>query len=132
MRISKSTQRWFPFVDDPDEGSVLVEHLSPGDTQDIYDETMPQNIEYEEDDKGNMVPIFKTDMDRKAQREKTLVACIKDWKNHFDEQGEPIKCNPENIIRASRGIEGYNEFITECRNTLADDIEKEKKVLEKN
>ena len=58
MRISRQKERWFPCEGDPDEGSVLIKHLSPGEAQDIIDEVLPQKIDYELDDKGNMVPQF--------------------------------------------------------------------------
>lgn len=132
MRIKKVAERWFPCVDDPDEGSVKIKHLSPGEVQDIYDETMPQNIKYEPDGEGNMIPVFNTEMNRKDQREKTMTAAIVDWKNHFDEGGNLLECTPENIIRASREIEGYSQFIDGCRNILGKDIEKEKEMQEKN
>ena len=132
MRIKRTVERWFPCEGDPDEGSVLIRHLSPGEVQDIYDETMPQNISYEPDEKGNMVPIFKTDMDRRVQREKTMTACIKDWKNFYGLEDETLECNEGNIIRASREIEGFNQFIDDCRNVLTKDIEEEKELQEKN
>jgi len=132
MRIKRTAERWFECDDDPDEASVLIKNLSPGEVQDIYDETMPQNIEYEADEEGNMVPNFKTKMNRKLQREKTMLACIKDWKNFYGYEDEILECNEENIIRASREIEGFNQFIDKCREILSKNIESEKRGQEKN
>lgn len=132
MRIRKPTERWFKCEGDPDEGSVLIKHLTPGDLQDIAAEAMPHEYEYEEDDEGRMIPKLKMGFKSGTNRELTLVACIKDWKNHFDEHGNQLECNRENIIRASREIEGYIDFITECQNTLAKEIKKESEGQEKN
>ena len=132
MRIKRTVERWFECENDPDEARVLIRNLSPGEIQDIYDETMPQEIKYEQDEKGNMVPNFKTDMDRKAQREKTMVACIKDWENFYGYEDELLECNDGNIIRASREIEGFNQFVDNCRNIIAKDIEQEKESQVKN
>lgn len=132
MRIKRTVERWFECENDPDEGSVLIRHLSPGEVQDIYDETMPQNIKYEQDEKGNMVPVFNTEMNRKVQREKTLLACIKDWKNFYGFENELLECNEDNIIRASREIEGFNQFIDKRREILSKDIEQEKESQGKN
>jgi hypothetical protein len=132
MRIKRPEERWFQCVDDPDEGSVLIKHLSPGEIQDITDATMPQKIEYSPDEKGNMVPEFSITPDRKIERESIMTSAIKDWKNFFDENGNPIECTKENIIRASREIYGFNEFIAECRKILADDVANEMAGQEKN
>jgi len=132
MRIKRPKERWFPCVGDPDKARVLIKHLTPGEIQDLTDETMPQKIEYEQDDEGNMVPNFSMVPKRKEEREQTLVLAVKGWENFFDENEKPLDCTEENIIRASREIDGFNEFIAECRNTLAKDIEKEKAGQEKN
>lgn len=132
MRIRRPTERWFPCIGDPDEGSVLIKHLTPGEVQDISNQAMPQKYEYEPDEDGNLIPKLTVDMNTGMSRELTLIACIKDWKNFFDEDGNLLECTPENIIRASRKIEGFNDFIAECQNTLAEDIKNEERGQEKN
>ena len=132
MRIRRPTERWFPCVGDPDEGSVLIKHLTPGEVQDIANEAMPQKYEYAPDDEGKLIPKLTVGMDTGISRELTFIACILDWKNFFDEDGNQLACTPENITRASREIEGLNDFITECQNILADDIKKEAGGQEKN
>jgi hypothetical protein len=132
MRIRRPLERWFPCVDDPDEGEVLIKHLSPGELQDIEDEEMPQRINYEPDDKGNMIPQFSIAPDRKHARERRLVLSVKGWRNFFDEDGNPIEHSDENVIRASREIDGFNEFVADCRKKLAEDVKKDEAGQEKN
>jgi hypothetical protein len=50
----------------------------------------------------------------------------------FDKKDQPMVCTPENIIRASRQIEGFNELVTELREQLAEDIQKEKESQQGN
>ena len=133
MRIAKPKERWFPCDGDPDGGKVLIRHLPPGERQDIFDETMPQKIEYEKDDDGNLEPKFSVEQDRTADRELTLKACIVNWEKFYEEDGKTLmECNEKNITRASREIEGFNEFITGCRSELEKDINAEIKDQEKN
>ena len=117
---------------DPDEGEVKIKHLSPGERQDIFDKVFLQEIEYETGEQGKMIPKMKQVTDRKKDREQTLVRAVKDWKNFFDEDGKPLECNEKNIIRASREIEGFAEFVAECRQTMDEHIFEEEKELEKN
>ena len=132
MRIRRSTERWFPCDGDPDEGSILIKDLIPGEIQDIVDKAMPRSYEYESDEKGNQTPRLTVKMDNTLQRELTFTACILDWKNFFDAEGTVLECTPENIVRASREIEGFNEFVIDCQNTLTKDIAEEKQGQEKN
>ena len=132
MRISKPKERWFKMPGDPDEGEVKIKHLSPGERQDIFDKVFLQEIEYETGEQGKMIPKMKQVTDRKTDREQTLVRAVKDWKNFFDEDGKPLECNEKNIIRASREIEGFAEFVAECRQTMDEHIFEEEKELEKN
>ncbi len=37
-----------------------------------------------------------------------------------------MECTPENIIKASREIDGFNELVNDLREQLAEDIAKEK------
>ena len=132
MRIRRSTERWFKCDGDPDEGSILIKDLTPGELQDIIDEAMPKSYEYDSDEKGTLTPRLSVKMDNTLQRELTFKTCILDWKNFYDEDDAPMECTPENIIRASRKIAGFNEFIIDCQDTLTRDIAKEKQGQEKN
>ena len=132
MRISKPKERWFQIPNDPDNGRIKIRHLTPGERQDIMDLAYVQEIEYETDDEGNMTPKLKQSTNRKLDREETLMRSVVDWEKFFDEAGKPLKCTPENIVRASREIDGFAEHAHECRMKLEKDFEEDEKKLEKN
>ena len=132
MRISRPRDAWFPCPDDPDGGKVLIKYLLPGERQKIFDATMPQKIESESGEDGKLKPLLLLHPDRETDREMTLKACVVDWENFFDEKGEPLECTHENIMRAADEIEGFVEFVTECRLTLESDIMLGQKEQEKN
>ena len=132
MRIRKPIERWFPAPEDPDKAEVKIRHLTPGERQDISDQILSQDISYEQDAEGKLKPIMKSRTDSKADREKKLIARLVDWKNMFDEDGQPMECTPENIIKASRKIEGFLDFVLERAKILEDDIIAEAKIQEKN
>jgi hypothetical protein len=132
MRIKKVQERWFPAKGDPDGTEVLIRHLQPGETQDIAELALPQKISYVEDESGNMKPDFSISPQRAKERELTFSKCVVGWKNLYDTDDKPLKFNEKNLKRACREIEGFVEFVNECRETLAAEIAKEKEAQEKN
>jgi len=132
MRISKIDERKFFVPNDPDGAWVKIKHLLPGETSDIFDQVFTQNIDYEKGKKGKMEPKFSQKTDKKLDRELTLKSVISGWGEFFDRKDQKMKCTPENIVRASREIDGFNEFINECRETLAKDIKEEQADQKKN
>ena len=132
MRISKIDERKFFAENDPDESWVKIKHLLPGETSDIFDQVFTQEIDYQKGKKGKMEPKFSQKTDKKLDRELTLQSVITGWGNMFDRDDQKMKCTPENIVRASREIDGFNEFINECRETLAKDIKEERENQKKN
>ncbi len=125
MRIKKQEKRWFEVPNDPDEGQILIKHLSPGEITDIMDEVFTQTIVYKADGDQDIQPEFKQETDKRKDREKTLLASVANWKKFFDQEGKALKCTPENIIRASREIEGFDALVKEFRDRLTEDIDKE-------
>ena len=132
MRITKITERWFEVPNDPDKARIKIKHLLPGEVSDIFDQVFVQNVIYKKNEKEDLEPVFSQTTDKKKDRELTLTKSIIDWENFFDRDDKPLKCNEENIIRASKEIEGFNILITELREKLAKDIEQERKDQIKN
>lgn len=132
MRITKPIERWFPAVDDPDESEHLIRHLTPGEEEDVYAENSSQETRYTQNDKDEIVPEIIQKSNIGSITNSTRAKAIVDWKNMFDENGDLMDCTEENKSRALREIEGYREFIDDCRVRLKKDIKEEKAVLEKN
>ncbi len=125
MRIKKQIERWFEVPNDPDEAQILVKHLNPGEITDIMDEVFKQTIVYKSDGEQEPQPEFIQETDKRKDREKTLISSVIGWKKFYDQEGKELKCTPENVIKASREIEGFNSLVTDFRNRLATDIQKE-------
>ena len=126
MRISKSVERWFPVPDDKDKARVKVKHLRPGEIQDIIDEVMVQEIEYQQPEEGKVgKSVLRQKNDRRKDREKTMLASVIDWEKFYDRDGKILECNPDNVLRAVREIDGFTEFVAKCREQLAEDISTE-------
>lgn len=133
MRIMKPVERWFPTPKDPDKSEVLIRHLLPGELLDTINEASNQETRYviqegEADLRPEMISRSKPG---EIQRRQYLMA-VRDWKNFFDESGSPMECTDENKVRAMRSIEGFIDFVSECRRKLAVDVERERVALEKN
>jgi hypothetical protein len=124
MRIKKQIERWFEVPDDPDKAQIQIKHLNPGEVADIMDGVFKQTIVYRTDDDGDSQPELTQETDKRKDREMTLTASVVNWKKFFDRDGNKLKCTPENVIRASREIEGFDALVTEFRNRLAQNIAK--------
>jgi len=132
MRISKDIARWFVVPNDKDKARVKVKHLRPGEIQDIIDDVMVQEIEYQQpEDGGDPKPILRQKNDRRKDREKTMMASVVGWEKFYDRDGKVLKCTPENILRAVREIDGFIEFVGICRQQLTDDLEVEAEAQKK-
>jgi hypothetical protein len=132
MRITKSVERWFVADDDPDKSEVLIRHLKKGELIDITFDSTAQVTRYVADEDKKITPETTATADPRKQQVETFCKAVKDWKNFYDEDGEPIECTKENKVRAMREIDGLFEFVQECRERLAKDIEAESKAQEKN
>jgi len=132
MRISKANERWFDVEGDQDKARLKIKHLLPGETQDIFDKVFNQKIDYKKGKNGKMEPTFSQETDKKLDRELTVSSVVVGWENMFDREGQKMKCTPENVIRASREIDGFNELVNELKEILAKDIKQEKEDQKKN
>ena len=132
MRITKSVERWFPVPDDPDEGEVLIRHLKRGELMDISFETTKQETRYRLNDAQELEPEMTSRSDTRASQIAIFNAAVRNWKNFYDEDGNALTCTDENKVKAMREIDGLTEFVGECRDKLAADIDAEKKEQEKN
>lgn len=131
MRIKKTVERWFEVPNDLDKGELCIRHLQPGETADIFDKVFTQEIKYKKKGK-KFEPDFLQVTNKKLDRELTLTTVVVGWKNFFDREGKSLECTPDNIIRASREIEDFNELVTELREKLAKDIKQEEEDQRKN
>ena len=132
MRITKNIERWFDIPDDSDKGRLKIKHLQPGEAADISDKVFTPNISYKKDKDGNFEPSFSQVTNRKLERELILTKTIVGWKNFYDKEGKLLECTSENIIRASREIENFNELAAELREILATDLQQEREDQRKN
>uniref|UniRef100_A0A6M3L8F1 Uncharacterized protein n=1 Tax=viral metagenome TaxID=1070528 RepID=A0A6M3L8F1_9ZZZZ len=133
MRINKPIQRWFSAPDDPDKSEHLIRHLLPGEILDTINEATKQETKYIVGKDGNdLVPEMTSETKTGEVQKRQFLLALVGWKNMFDENGKPMEFNESNKIRALREIEGYMAFVTDCRNRLAEDVEKEKEARVKN
>lgn len=131
MRVKKSKERWFPVKDDPDGAETLIVHLTATEVSTIMNSNSKQEMRYSEIEAGSK-PETTITASTGEVAEAIAVAAVKDWKKFFTEDNQEMNCNAKNIRTAWRRIEGFQVHVTECREKLAQDIEKEEQVTEKN
>lgn len=132
MRITKTIERWFDVPNDPDKARIKIRNLLPGERAEIFDKVFVQNINYKKNKKGDLEPVFSQNTDKEKDRDLTLTKAVVDWENFFDKDDKSLECNEENILRASREIEGFNILVTELREKIDEDIKQERKDQVKN
>jgi len=135
-RITKAIERKFFLPNDPDKAWTMIKHLSPGETQDIFDKVFTQEINYkkvkEKKAKDKFEPEFSQKTDKSLDRELTLTTAITDWGGFFGLDGKKLQCTPKNIMDASREIDGFIEHVADSREELAKEIKEEKEDQIKN
>ena len=128
MRLSKEFSMWFKVPNDPDKAEFKIKHLPPGDLAKIEAATMDLQIEYQDGSDNKQ----KAEVKPIAGKEVEFKLSVLDWKNVFDEAGEPLGCNTPNKMKVLRGVENISDFITECRSKLEKEFKKSQKDQEKN
>jgi hypothetical protein len=106
--------------------------MTPGDRQDIFDASMEQEVVYQPGKDGSSEPVMRQKNNLTLDRELTCQRAVVDWENHFDRDGNPMECTPENIVRAIREIDGWVTAVKIFMAELDDILEKEDKAQEKN
>jgi hypothetical protein len=127
-KITKPTTRRFEYPDDPYNGFVTIKHLSPGETAEISDQAFKREINYKsgKGKKDGYAPDVKLKEDLRLYTNLNIEKAVVGWGNFFDDNDEQISCTKETKEKAIDEIDGFVEFISECRETLAADIAKEK------
>ncbi|MFH2076716.1 MAG: hypothetical protein ABIJ57_15460 [Pseudomonadota bacterium] len=133
MRIVKRVERWFPAPNDPDDSEHLIRHLTPGEILDTINNATNQETKYRVDEKSKgLVPEMASHTKPGAISLAQFLLALVDWKNMFDAEGAAMACSEENKIRAYREIDGYAQFISECREKLHGDITADEEARTKN
>lgn len=130
MKLQKLTKAWFDFPNDPDNASFEIKHLLAGEISEIVEKTHSRRFEFREDKEGDLKPIPILETKDLLERELTIIATITDWTSMLDENGKRLDCTNENKLRLCKELneEDYKkfiDFITDCRQKLADIVKKE-------
>lgn len=133
MRLVKTPKEaWFPVPGDEDGAEILVKHLTPGELADIQDKLDAMEVVYHQDADGKMVPEMRAKRTRGDDRYAVIVACVRDWRNVLDEDGNALKCTDKNKIAVARMSDEFAVFVGECREKLAAQVAEAKEAAEKN
>jgi len=132
MRVTKPRERWFNVPDDPDGAKIKIRAMTPGERQEILDNAFVQEVEYRQDESGEMRPHMKQHTDTKYDREATLKKCVVGWEGIFEADGSVFEFNEQNVVRASKEINGFVEFVNHCSKRIDQDFDDDEKELEKN
>jgi hypothetical protein len=131
MRIRKQTEaKWFDFIDDPDGGRVKMRQLKPSEEQSAWTEAFACLLEELPEADQQSAP-FMARVSRKMTEINTVKA-VAEWENFFDENGEPLECNEDNILLVMHEIAGCYNTLVVFRNDLEEINDKAQEAQEKN
>ena len=136
MKLQKLTKAWFDFPNDSDESSFEIKHLLAGEISEIVEKTHSRRFEFREDKKGKLIPVPILETKDLLERELTIIAVVTAWNNFFDPDGKPLDCTNENKLRLCKELNEedfkiFMDFITDCRQKLADIVKEESKAEKK-
>jgi len=129
MKLTSARTKRIEVPNDPEMGFINIRDLSLEEIARI------DSKYFEISDSGvNMVNYAGRDGD-------FAKACLTGWGNLFDESGRELKFNPKNIEKASafkidlggdEGVVRFYTWVNQEREKLAEDVEAEEQVAEKN
>lgn len=136
MKLQKLTKAWFDLPNDSDKASFEIKHLLAGEISEIVEKTHNRRFEFREDKKGKLTPVPILETNDLLERELTVIAAVTDWKSFFDPDGKLLDCTNENKLRLCKELNEedfkiFLDFITDCRQKLADIVKKESKAEKK-
>jgi len=140
-RITKAIERKFFLPNDPDKAWVMIKNLSPGEISDISEKVNVQTMTFKKSksidpNQTKAKDVFEPELSAKTNpsldRELTFEKAITGWGNWELENGKKASFSHANVMLFSREFDGFNEFISESRETLTKGIEQEKEDQLKN
>ena len=126
-RITAEKKVWFDLPDDPDNGRVELRYLKDGDVQEVLNSVNVTETVFNKEAKSTLTRLRQIESPAIAQ----AAAAIVDWENHLDENGQQLKCTPENVRRFLQE-DGYLMAINRLNNQLAEMVRAELRAAEKN
>lgn len=91
-RLTAKKEQWFVIPGDEDKAKIKIQHLTPGELQRISNKTSRWL------GKQDAKQDFQSELEYQPleQLRQTRVACIIDWENFFDADGNKLKCTQKN------------------------------------
>ncbi len=128
IKLTTKRTKWFVLPQDSDgETQVEILHLKPGVLAEI--ERKANRVVGRQVSDGFTTEV---DIDLTKRAAEVLKACIVDWKGFQDENGKPMKCTKENILRVHGDFDWFFGQIEEFRAELAAEVEADEEGAEKN
>ncbi len=128
LKLTTQRKQWYPVPQD-ESGDCQVEilHLKPGEVASIEAKT--------NDIVGKQVgDDFQTEIGFKLydRTRAYVLAAVVDFKGFVDIKGKPVKCNDKGKLAILKEYGWFSDFVEECRDTLAAEIEEEEKDADPN
>ncbi len=135
MRLTARVQQRYEVPSDPDNGYIVLRHLSKGEIRKV--ESTVNQLSYQADETG--AGGTRIDFDPYTRSRLFAKEAIVEWGNMFDLKGRAMKLTQANLDKASvftMIVDGeevdFYEWVDGCREDLRSQVEVEVEVAEEN
>ena len=123
MRLTSKKTKRFDQPNDKDGAYINIEHLKKNVVDAIKSKTTETKL---------VNGDIEVTLDGHAQKTELATACLVGWGGFFDESGKELKFTPLNVAKSAEFVivtdeerKDFYSWIDECREELADEVEKE-------
>lgn len=127
MKLMPAKEMWFNVPDDEEKAEIKIRHLNNSKVQSIT-QGVSENRTILKDGRMEVVAVSN----QKEILEALCVNAIRNWKNVSGLDGQPLECTDANKRLFIAEVDGFLEFVNQCRNDLADHLRKEEDLAAKN
>jgi hypothetical protein len=122
LKLTTKKTKWFPVPQDPTgETQIEVKHLKPGEVADIEAKTNRVTGKQSEGEDF----MTEIDFNLNARRKKYVIASVVAWKGFVGTNEKNLPCNDPNKLEVLNEFEWFGDFVEECREELAAEVEEE-------
>ncbi len=122
LQLTAKKTKWFPIPQDASgESQIEVLHLKPGEVADI--ESKANKVTGKQYEGSEF--MTEIDFNLNERSKKYVLKSVINWKGFHDVKGKSLPCSDPNKLEVLSEFDWFGDFVTECRDALAEEFEEE-------
>ena len=131
-RVTAPEEAWFPIPDDPDKAELKIRHLKHGEINDLEDSIARFETVLRQDGSGLQTQEMRVNRATGDKHYAYICAAVRDWKNVYGLDGQPMECTDANKILLARDDENFGKLVGKFRLALSEQVAKKREDARKN